>query len=109
MLKSELISAISIDTSLKKKDVVKVIDSFVETVAKVLSREEKVTLVGFGSWSTRQRKERDVRNPRTGDMITVPSATVPKFTPSVALREALTLTEEELPADKRSRRVAHER
>ncbi|MBF0344702.1 MAG: HU family DNA-binding protein [Nitrospirae bacterium] len=93
MTKTEIASAIADDTKLSKNDVLKIIESFMSNVTKALTIEGKVTLVGFGSFTAKERKAREGRNPRTGDVITIPAARVPKFVPGANLREALIIKE----------------
>ncbi|MBF0342827.1 MAG: HU family DNA-binding protein [Nitrospirae bacterium] len=93
MTKAQLVSSIASDTRLSKNDVLTIIESFIKNVTKALTTDGKVTLVGFGSFSARQRKAREGRNPRTGDVITIPAARVPKFVPGSALKEALIIKE----------------
>ncbi len=54
-----------------------------------LAREQKVTLVGFGTFQVMRRKERTGRNPQTGQAIQIPAKKVPKFRPGKGLRKAL--------------------
>jgi len=54
-----------------------------------LAREEKVTLVGFGSFQVMERKERTGRNPQTGNQIQIPTKKVPRFRPGKNFREAV--------------------
>ncbi len=79
MNKGELIDAIAQQTSLTKKDIDTVVSSLTETVMNAIASGEKVTLVGFGTFEARDRKERDGRNPKTGETMTIPATTVPAF------------------------------
>ncbi|WP_161938363.1 HU family DNA-binding protein [Clostridium tepidiprofundi] len=79
MNKAELITRMSEKSNLKKKDVEVVLKAFIETVEEALEQKEKVQLIGFGTFETRERAERKGRNPRTKEEITIPASTVPVF------------------------------
>lgn len=79
MNKAELILKISDDTNINKAQVNAVLDSFVDTVTSTLKEGEKVTLVGFGTFSVSKRIERNGRNPQTGQMIKIKAKRVAKF------------------------------
>lgn len=64
-------------------------DAFTETIADTLSKGEKVTLVGFGSFQVMERKAREGRNPQTGEKLQIPAKKVPKFRAGKKLREAV--------------------
>ena len=79
MNKAELITSLAEKSSLTKKDVEVVLKAFVESVEEALEKGEKVQLVGFGTFETRQRAARVGRNPRTKEEINIPESTVPVF------------------------------
>ncbi len=79
MNKSELIASISEKSKLTKKDVEVALKGFIESVEETLEKGEKVQLVGFGTFETRNRAARIGRNPRTKEEITIPESTVPVF------------------------------
>jgi DNA-binding protein HU-beta len=56
-------------------------------VADALAAGEKITLVGFGTFSVGERAEREGRNPRTGDKISIPASKVVKFKPGKSLTD----------------------
>lgn len=87
MNKAELVSSIAEKSGLTKKDSEKALNAFVESVEEALARKEKVQLVGFGTFETRNRSARKGRNPQTGEEIDIPAATVPAFKPGKALKE----------------------
>jgi len=84
--KSELVSAVAEATNLTKKDTEKVLNAIVETIGEALSKGEKVSLVGFGTFEVRTRAARTGRNPQTGGEIFIPAAKVPAFKAGKALR-----------------------
>ncbi|MCP2597627.1 HU family DNA-binding protein, partial [Candidatus Aminicenantes bacterium AC-335-G13] len=73
MNKRDIIEKIAEDSGITKEQAVKVINSIFNGIENALSRGEKVTLSGFGSFSVIRRKERKARNPRTGEIIKIPS------------------------------------
>lgn len=87
MNKAELIDAMSKETNLTKKDVESVLNSFVNQVSNALSKNDRVQLVGFGTFETRKRAARTGRNPQTGEEIKIKAATVPAFKAGKALKE----------------------
>ncbi|MDP8227868.1 MAG: HU family DNA-binding protein [Candidatus Electryoneaceae bacterium] len=81
MNKAELVRAIAAQTGLKAKDIEVVIKSFTNVVIDAVARGEKVSLIGFGSFSKITRKARQGLNPSTKEKMQIPEKTVPKFTP----------------------------
>ena len=79
MNKAELVEAISNETGLSKTKSGEVVNSIVKVISESLAKGEKVSLTGFGTWSTSARAERKGRNPKTGEEITIPGKTVAKF------------------------------
>ena len=79
MNKAELITSLAEKSSLTKKDVEVVLKAFVESVEEALEKGEKVQLVGFGTFETRNRAARVGRNPRTKEEINIPESVVPVF------------------------------
>ena len=79
MNKTELVDAIVKETGLTKTKSGEVLTTIVNKITEALKNGEKVSLVGFGTWSTTKRAERKGRNPKTGEEITITSRTVTKF------------------------------
>ena len=79
MNKAELIDGIAQESGLSKADTKRALDAFVSTTTNVLKSGGKLSLVGFGSFSTSQRPERKGRNPQTGAEITIAAKKVAKF------------------------------
>jgi DNA-binding protein HU-beta len=79
MNKADLVSEISSKTGLTKTKSGEVVDTIIETLQNTLSNGEKITLVGFGSFGTIERKERKGRNPQNGAEITIPARRSVKF------------------------------
>ena len=79
MNKAELIETIGKDASITKVQANAAIDSFTEAVVGALKKGDKVTLVGFGTFSVTARAARNGRNPQTGAIIKIKARKVPKF------------------------------
>ena len=89
MTKTELVEKMAKDAKVTKAAADKAIDSFVDGVKKALRKGEKVTLIGFGTFSVTQRKARKGRNPQTGSEIKIPARKAPKFSAGKALKTAV--------------------
>jgi len=89
MNKNEMINAIAEKACLSKKDAEKALGAFEEAVLEAMKAGDKVSLVGFGTFEVRSRKEREAKVPQTGATITVPACKAPAFKPSKSLKEAV--------------------
>ena len=89
MNKTEVIDKITEKTQLSKSEVEKVIASFFETIKSSLKDKQSVRLVGFGTFSSSERKARVGRNPQTGQEINIPSCQYPKFKPGKEFKDYL--------------------
>ena len=79
MNKGELIDAMAADTGLTKTQATACLDSMMTAIRKALKKGDKVTLVGFGTYSVSKRAARTGRNPQTGKAIKIPAGWAPKF------------------------------
>lgn len=79
MNKSEMVSAVASKTKLKKRDAEKVINTVFEVIQEALAKDERVQLIGFGSFEVRERKAHQGRNPMTGETIQVKASKRPVF------------------------------
>lgn len=79
MNKADLIDAMAADAGISKAAAKKALDSFTENVTNALAKGGRVSLVGFGTFSTSERSAREGRNPQTGKKIQIPAKTVAKF------------------------------
>lgn len=89
MNKAELIAAVAEKTGLSKKDTESVISATFDTIVAAMAEDEKVQLVGFGSFEVKKRAERIGRNPKTKESITIPASKVPTFKPGKALKDSV--------------------
>ncbi|PGN03229.1 HU family DNA-binding protein [Priestia megaterium] len=89
MKKAELIDAVATKSELTKLDTKKAVDALFEKISNTLANEEKIQLIGFGTFEVRERAARIGRNPQTGEEMTIPASKVPAFKPGKELKEAL--------------------
>ena len=89
MNKTELIAAMAEISSLSKKDCEAALTAFVAATENALKAGDKVQLVGFGTFETRERAADAGRNPRTKETIQIAAATVPAFKAGQALKDAV--------------------
>ncbi|MGE7767409.1 HU family DNA-binding protein [Peribacillus sp. NPDC096540] len=89
MNKTELVSNVAAQAELTKDDAKKVVDALFETITTTLAKEEKIQLVGFGTFEVRDRAARTGRNPQTGEEIQIAASKVPAFKAGKELKEAV--------------------
>ena len=89
MNKTELIAAVAEKTGMSKKDTEIVIAATLNTITEALAEEEKVQLVGFGSFEVKKRAARTGLNPRTKQTIAIPASKVPVFKAGKALKDTV--------------------
>ncbi len=89
MNKAELIAAVAEKTGLSKKDTEAVVSATFDTIVSAMAEDEKVQLVGFGSFEVKKRAERIGRNPKTKESITIPASKVPTFKAGKALKDSV--------------------
>ena len=89
MNKGELVDAVAEKASITKKEADAVLSATLETIVEAVASGNKVTLVGFGSFEKRDRKEREGRNPKTGETMTIAATTVPGFSAGKSFKETV--------------------
>lgn len=89
MTKTELIGAVAEKTGMTKKDSDAFINAFVQSITNALVSGEKVSIVGFGTFEVRDRKEKQVINPQTKQKMTAPASKAPAFKAGQALKSAV--------------------
>jgi len=89
MNKAELIDAVSAATDLSKADATRATDAVLDTITSSVSKGEQVTLVGFGTFSLRERAARAGRNPQTGETIQIKASKSVGFKAGKALKDAV--------------------
>ncbi|MHB0774142.1 nucleoid-associated protein HU-beta [Halomonas sp. WWR20] len=89
MNKSELIEAIAASADIPKAAASRALDAMIETVTDSLKKGDSVALVGFGTFSIKERAARTGRNPQTGKPIEISAAKVPSFKAGKALKDSV--------------------
>jgi len=89
MNKQELIGKVAKDNGLTKAAAAAAIASTIDGIVKSLKKGQPITLVGFGTFKTVQRKARTARNPQTGAAIKIPKRRVVRFSAGKALKSAV--------------------
>ena len=89
MNKSELIEAIAGSADISKAAAGRAIDAVVESVTNALKNGDQVTLIGFGTFSVKDRAARTGRNPQTGAEIQIAAAKIPSFKAGKGLKDAV--------------------
>ena len=89
MNKTELIAAVAEKADLSKKDAEAAVTAAIDAITAALSQQEKVQLVGFGSFEVKTRAERVGRNPKTKENIKIPASKTPVFKAGKALKDAV--------------------
>jgi DNA-binding protein HU-beta len=89
MNKTELVKAVAERAELTQKDAAKVLDALFDTITQTLAKEEKIQLIGFGTFEVRDRAARKGRNPQTGEEIEIAASKVPAFKAGKELKEAV--------------------
>ena len=89
MNKAELINAAAEKAGLSKKDTENALNAALDVITAALAENDKVQLVGFGSFEVKSRAARIGRNPKTKEAIEIPASKAPVFKPSKALKDTL--------------------
>ena len=89
MNKQDLVLQLANKLEVSQKKAEEILNTAFETIIKSVSKGDKVTLVGFGTFEGRKRKERKGRNPKTGEEIQIPASVVPKFSAGKHFKQAV--------------------
>ena len=89
MTKTELISAVAEKTDSTKKNAEAAVNAMITAITDALASGEKVSIVGFGAFEVRDRKEKQVINPQTKKPMTAPASKAPAFKAGQALKSAV--------------------
>ena len=87
MNKTELVAAIAAKAEVSKKDAENMLNAFIETVQDAVKADDKVQLVGFGTFESRARAAREGKNPQTGEKIKIAACKVPVFKAGKAFKD----------------------
>lgn len=89
MNRNELVSAMAEKAGVSKKDADNLLKAFIDTVEEAVKADDKVQLVGFGTFEARERSERVGKNPRTGEALKIAACKVPAFKAGKAFKDLL--------------------
>ena len=90
MTKQEFVNEVATKSGLSSRDAARAVDAFLDSITETLRKREEVTFTGFGKFTTQHRAERQGVNPRNpGEKVTIPAATVPKFSAGSQLKAAV--------------------
>ena len=89
MTKQQLVDALAREMGATKAEAQRLVDGFIKVITDALSRGEKVTVTGFGTYEVRQRAARMGRNPQTGETIQIPAQSTPAFRAGKSLKDAV--------------------
>ena len=88
--KQKFVERLADKTQMSRRDAARAVDAFLDTVTETLTEGKAITFTGFGKFSTAYRRERQGVNPRSpGQKVTIPAATVPKFSAGSGLKDAV--------------------
>ncbi|MGX7349384.1 HU family DNA-binding protein [Dolosicoccus paucivorans] len=87
--KADLVDRVADKTNLTKKDVTATVEALFESIQEFLTEEERVQIIGFGTFEVRHRAARKGRNPQTGEEIQIAATKVPAFKAGKALKDAV--------------------
>jgi len=89
MNKTELVAALAEKAEVSKKDAEKVLNAFIETIQDAVKADDKVQLMGFGTFESKARAAREGKNPMTGEKIKIAACKVPAFKAGKAFKDML--------------------
>ena len=89
MTKAELVAKMADDAGITKGAAEDALNGLISAMSNALAAGEKITLVGFGAFDVSERPQREGRNPRTGEPITIPASKVVRFKPGTKLRDTV--------------------
>lgn len=89
MNKTELITAVAENAEISKKDAEKAVKAVFDVITEALKNDDKVQVVGFGTFEVSERAAREGRNPQTGETMMIGASKAPKFKAGKALKDAL--------------------
>lgn len=89
MNRAELIAKIAEKGETTKKDAEKFLNAFIDSVTEAVANDDKVQMIGFGTFELRRRESRSGRDPRSGEPITIPASNSPAFKAGKAFKDAV--------------------
>jgi DNA-binding protein HU-beta len=91
MNKSDLVDAIATASDISKASAARAVDAFVGFIVNSVSKDARVSLIGFGTFERSKRAARKGRNPQTGAIIDIPAAKLPRFKAGKAFKDAVNI------------------
>lgn len=89
MNKTELIEALAKDTDVSKAAAGRSVDALVDIITRTVAKKQDVQIIGFGTFKAAKRAARTGKNPRTGEVLKIAAATVPRFTAGASFKAAV--------------------
>ncbi|MGD8910157.1 MAG: HU family DNA-binding protein [Chromatiales bacterium] len=89
MNKAELIEAMAEAADISKAAAGRALDGMVEAITDAMKKGDTLSLIGFGTFSVKERAAREGRNPQTGETITIKASKIPSFKAGKALKDAV--------------------
>jgi DNA-binding protein HU-beta len=89
MNKGELVKKVASRIGVTEKQVNPILSALIEVIAETVAEGERVSLVGFGVFESRDRQARECRNPKSGELLTVPATTIPVLSPGKTFKDAV--------------------
>lgn len=89
MNKSELVDSVAETAELNKQQALRAVNAVFEAISNAMSKGEQFTMVGFGTFSVKDRAARNGRNPQTGETISIAAAKIPAFKPGIELKRCV--------------------
>lgn len=89
MNKSEIVAVVADELDVTRKDAERTVDKIFELITQALEDGDKVVISGFGSFEVRERAQREGKDPRTGETITIPAQKTPAFKAGKSLKDAV--------------------
>ena len=87
MNKTEIVATLAEKANVTKKDAEKVLNAFIDTVKEAVKADDKIQLIGFGTFEARKREARTGTNPQTKEMVQIPACKVPVFKAGKAFKD----------------------
>lgn len=89
MTKTDLVNVVAAEANLSKKDAEAAVSAVINGISAALKNGDKVQIIGFGTFEVKESAEREGRNPKTGETITIPASKKPAFSASKALKDEI--------------------
>ncbi len=85
--KADIAEKVAQNTGVTRRDALQAVETFLKTIKDALKKDDKVSIVGFGTFKTKPKNSRKGRNPRSGESIQIPNKRIAYFKPGKEMRE----------------------